>query len=567
MAMILGLLGGMYFRSSSYGSDPGNAEDDNINEKDKLKERILGAAVANRETLHALFIHGNFDEYHFFYPLSEIEETEKAKEELRSITPNANKIKVFDLYNLPSNLQDFNYSVLHNPGGPLMGELLYFRSRLSSQRFPVTAQVFSTSYHEMLARYLCQTIMPGPRVYDSLICSSNAAAQALKNIFNRMIESMMSKFHAKGLTIPRFYIIPHGVDVELYYPEDRYNSRKKLGIPIHGTIALWLGRLSAASKADLLPLLRAFKIALTRTFDEAFLILAGNDVENYGEKIRQLASELGIYDNVILKPDVSEMDKILLYSSANMFITPSDNIQESFGLSLLEAMAFGLPVIASDWDGYREIVIDSETGFRIPTYWAPCDEKIVQMSPVSNHYGFERDHLYLAQSVCVDIKIMADRIATLINNRKLSMDLGNNARRYVLQKYDWKVVIKAYEEIWAELREMAQRILPSEDKYILRTRYFCDYMHYPTKVLNDLDQLQTTLYGMDVLEESVGCPVYDEMQSFLSFDIICHILELATSSTTLGYIKELLSQKHNVPTHEITYHIMWMLKNDLLELH
>ena len=51
-----------------------------------------------------------------------------------------------------------------------------------------------------------------------------------------------------------------------------------------------------------------------------------------------------------------------VWHAADLFVSPSDSIQETFGLAVLEAMACGLPVVASDWDGYRDIVDDGQTG-------------------------------------------------------------------------------------------------------------------------------------------------------------------------------------------------------------
>ena len=45
------------------------------------------------------------------------------------------------------------------------------------------------------------------------------------------------------------------------------------------------------------------------------------------------------------------------YAAADIFVSLSDNIQETFGLTPVEAMAAGLPVVASDWDGYRETIV------------------------------------------------------------------------------------------------------------------------------------------------------------------------------------------------------------------
>ena len=54
------------------------------------------------------------------------------------------------------------------------------------------------------------------------------------------------------------------------------------------------------------------------------------------------------------------------YSGADIAAYPIDNMQESFGLSLIEAMAAGLPVIASNWDGLRDTV-SPDVGIRVPT--------------------------------------------------------------------------------------------------------------------------------------------------------------------------------------------------------
>src|SRR5258708_11547844 len=43
----------------------------------------------------------------------------------------------------------------------------------------------------------------------------------------------------------------------------------------------------------------------------------------------------------------------------------------------IEAMAAGVPQVVSDWSGYRDIVVHGETGFRVQTYWASCDDDAI----------------------------------------------------------------------------------------------------------------------------------------------------------------------------------------------
>src|ERR1700760_3430249 len=60
-----------------------------------------------------------------------------------------------------------------------------------------------------------------------------------------------------------------------------------------------------------------------------------------------------------------------LWAGADVFLSLVDNIQETFGITPLEAMAAGLPVVVSDWDGYRSTVRDGIEGFLIPTLGGP----------------------------------------------------------------------------------------------------------------------------------------------------------------------------------------------------
>lgn len=65
-------------------------------------------------------------------------------------------------------------------------------------------------------------------------------------------------------------------------------------------------------------------------------------------------------------PNPSPEERLAVYSAADIFVSPSDNMQETFGLTLLEAGAAELPAVVSDWDGYRDIIVHDETGFLVP---------------------------------------------------------------------------------------------------------------------------------------------------------------------------------------------------------
>ena len=66
-------------------------------------------------------------------------------------------------------------------------------------------------------------------------------------------------------------------------------------------------------------------------------------------------------------------------------------------------MACGRPVVASDWDGYKELIVHGETGFKVRTDWADCLGELNQLAPVL--YG-DQEHLHVGQSVSVDMRQM-----------------------------------------------------------------------------------------------------------------------------------------------------------------
>ena len=67
---------------------------------------------------------------------------------------------------------------------------------------------------------------------------------------------------------------------------------------------------------------------------------------------------------------VSEELKRKALTASDLAISLVDNAQETFGLAVAEAMAAGLPLVASDWSGYRDLVRDGVDGFLIPSVWS-----------------------------------------------------------------------------------------------------------------------------------------------------------------------------------------------------
>ena len=75
------------------------------------------------------------------------------------------------------------------------------------------------------------------------------------------------------------------------------------------------------------------------------------------------ASDFFLEQTTIIRLDGRDPNnRYLSWSSADIFCSFADNIQETFGLTPIEAMACGLPCVVSDWNGYKETVRDQVDG-------------------------------------------------------------------------------------------------------------------------------------------------------------------------------------------------------------
>jgi len=155
-----------------------------------------------------------------------------------------------------------------------------------------------------------------------------------------------------------------------------------------------------------------------------------------------------------------------VWFAADIFTSLSDNIQESFGLTPIEAMAAGLPSVVSDWNGYKDTVRHGEDGFRVPT-WMPLAESGADLS-LSLEASLDtatQDRAYnhycgiISQSTAVDVGAAADAFSALAGDPDLRRKMGEAARRRAEDHFDWRVVIDAYQDLWRELANIRLRSL------------------------------------------------------------------------------------------------------------
>jgi glycosyltransferase involved in cell wall biosynthesis len=152
--------------------------------------------------------------------------------------------------------------------------------------------------------------------------------------------------------------MPHGVDVDRFRPasaDERPQIRETEGWPTDRPIVLFVGRLSV--EKGVLDLLEAWRIVDRR---DALLVLVGPDMPSNpwdaGPKARAFIAEHRLSDSVHLHGPSSDTPR--LHRAADLFIQPSHF--EAFGISIVEAMASGVPVIGAAVGGMRDFLVDGE---------------------------------------------------------------------------------------------------------------------------------------------------------------------------------------------------------------
>lgn len=173
-----------------------------------------------------------------------------------------------------------------------------------------------------------------------------------------VVSEALASFLEEAERLPRrkMEIIGHGVDGP-GTPVPRAEARRALGLPSFDPLVGAVGRLSP--EKGHLHLLRALP-AIAAAFHGAGCVLAGD-----GPVRRDLEDEalrVGVAGRVVFLGRRRDVPRIL--SALDLFVQPS--VYEGFGLSLLEAMAAGLPVVASRVGGIPEVVQDGATGILVP---------------------------------------------------------------------------------------------------------------------------------------------------------------------------------------------------------
>jgi D-inositol-3-phosphate glycosyltransferase len=217
-------------------------------------------------------------------------------------------------------------------------------------------------------------------------------------------------------------IVEPGLSVERLKPIDQKSAREQLGLPLEGKIILSLGRITPSKQYE--HALRG--LAKIRLQEPVYFVICGGSAGNpksseeaeYFRYLKKVVSLRKLKNRVIFLPSISYQNVNLAYSSADLFLATAAN--EPFGLTILEAMASGLPVIASESAGAAIHISHAKTGFKIDT----------------GNSG-----------------LLSRTIENVLLGNGLIQRLAANGQRYVHQQFNWKTKSAQFLKIYHQVME------------------------------------------------------------------------------------------------------------------
>ncbi len=160
----------------------------------------------------------------------------------------------------------------------------------------------------------------------------------------------------------RWHVLPLGVE-ESYRPGEPSRALEhSLGIPEHMPVVLFVGSLDAAHAFKGVSVLLTALAHLKHRTWRLLVVGRGNARPTYEAQ----AQQLGLQRQVRFVGYVAEAELPDYYRLASVFVLPSTSGAETFGLVILQAMACGIPVVASRLPGVRAVVRERRTGLLVP---------------------------------------------------------------------------------------------------------------------------------------------------------------------------------------------------------
>ena len=343
---------------------------------------------------------------------------------------------------------------------PSIGHWAAWRQAAGAASFSLIGQIHTLSTPAALG-LLDALVFEPVQSWDAVICSSTAGRAVVEALLNDRSQQLGQRCGGQAPPRPQLPVIPLPLAEESFQVADhpRQQARQALQVPADAAVVLWLGRLSMLTKADPWPSYFVLQRVAEQLARPLVLIECGPDdtpeqAAHFGELRRHCPAVR--FCRLGGSEPVSEAQKQQALAACDLLLSLVDNAQETFGLSVAEGLAAGRPVVASNWDGYRDLVVDGLDGFLVPSRWAaPAAAASFPLGWMQKLElsSFPHTSGSLAQLLQLDLAGAEQALLTLLSQPALARAMGRAAARRARERFAAPVVMAAYRELFAELAQ------------------------------------------------------------------------------------------------------------------
>lgn len=234
-----------------------------------------------------------------------------------------------------------------------------------------------------------------------------APSENEKNYLQYLYDALASKIS----------VISPGVDTSLFYPMDKAQSKQAVDASLDHKMILFVGRIDPVKGLDVL--MYAMRILLAKNPDmKACLWVVGGDISQKPEmwskelqKLEQLRRLLDLNTTVKFVGQQPQHELPKYYNAADIVVMPSH--YESFGMTALEAMSCGTPIITTNVTGVSELLEEKcQKHITVANNPLRLAEDIID---VLHHHSDKNDHQMIESVKDLDWKNVAEKIASVYN--------------------------------------------------------------------------------------------------------------------------------------------------------
>lgn len=462
--------------------------------------KLMGRNAAGESFLRGFFAYGRADA--FYAQVVSLDHGQDFADQARAVG-RAEPIKVIETGSLGALA---GVGTLFFPG-PDIGDQAWRRAAFGHGAWSlcgITHTTASKVVTDGITDFLTAPVQP----WDALICTSTAVKDNVQALLQAQADYLRSRLGATQIVIPLAPVIPLGIHCRdfAFDADQRAAARKSLGAGQKTHVVLYMGRLSPHAKAHPFAMYQALEIAAQRLpADESITLVECGWFANDGLKTAYAKSAALLCPSVrVVSLDGRDAQaRRTAWAGADMLCSFADNIQETFGIVPIEGMAAGLPVVVSDWDGYRDSVRDGVDGFRIATTQPPPGLG----GDLALRHALDVDtyDLYVGHAcsfTAVDVEAAAAAFSRLFASPDLRRSMGEAGRTRAQTVFDWSAIIPHYEALWArmaQIRQAGAAQLPTlSHPWPARMDPFHAFAGYPSRILTPETRLTLTASPSDI---------------------------------------------------------------------